>query len=276
MTSIPRTPAVTGPLPDHRQLPFDDGVPVKNSLEHLQSVILTDAIRPVVRKLYPEGHYFIGQDCGIYWRHTEPPERGVKSPDWYFVPDVPATVDGEDRRSYVLWEEGMPPLLVVEFVSGDGSEERDRTPWQGKFWVYEKTIRAAFYAIWEPLVPRLEAYHVVDAAYQLLPENARGHFEVAPLQVELGLWHGQIDNRERVWLRAWSLEGELLPTGWENSERERREKETALFHAAQSRKEAAEAKRQAECERGEKEQAQRRAELLAERLRAAGLDPDAP
>jgi Uma2 family endonuclease len=269
MTSIPRTPAEAGPLPDHMQLPFDDGVPVKNSLEHLQSVILTDAIRPVVQKLYPEGNYFIGQDCGIYWQHTDPPEKGVKSPDWYFVPDVPPLLGGEIRRSYVLWKEVIAPLVVVEFASGDGSEERDRSPWEGKFWVYEKAIRAAFYAIWEPFVPRLEVYHLVDCAFQPLPANARGHFEIGPLQVELGLWQGKVDNVEQTWLRCWSLEGELLPTGWENSERERREKEMALFHAEQAREEAAEAKRQAE-------HAQRRAELLAERLRAAGLDPDAP
>ncbi|MCI0455380.1 MAG: Uma2 family endonuclease [Gemmataceae bacterium] len=282
MTSIPNSLTEAGPWPDHLQLPFQDNVPVKNSLEHLQSVILTDAIGPVVKKLYPEGHYFIGQDCGIYWRLTEPPERGVKAPDWYFVPDVPATLQGEARRSYVLWKEVMSPTLVVEYVSGDGSEERARTPWEGKFWVYEKAIRAAFYAIWEPLIPRLEVYHLVDNAYQPLSPNARGHFEIGPLQVELGLWEGQVANQERTWLRCWSLEGELLPTGWENSEREKREKELALWQAEQERLRRTEAEQQAMQERVQREQAERKAEeaqrlaqVLAERLRAAGIDPDA-
>ena len=29
------------------------------------------------------------------------------------------------------------PTVVLEFVSSDGSEERDITPFKGKFWVYE-------------------------------------------------------------------------------------------------------------------------------------------
>jgi Uma2 family endonuclease len=261
MASVPEARVEAGPLPDHTQLPCEDGTFVKNSLEHLQSVLLTDAIRPVVQKLYPEGHYFIGQDCGIYWNQTDPPQEGAKAPDWFFVPDVPALVNGQVRRSYVLWRDLMPPMIVVEFVSGDGAEERDQTPWAGKFWLYEKIIRASFYVIYEPFVPRLEAYHVVDGAFRPLPPNARGHFEIAPLQVELGLWRGTIDNVEWTWLRCWSLEGELLPGGWEQAERERRQR--------------LEAEQRADHERRQKEEAQRRAEVLAERLRALGVDPDA-
>lgn len=53
------------------------------------------------------------------------------------------------RRSYVMWQELMPPLIILEFLSGNGSEERDRTPRQGKLWIYERIIRPAFYGIYE-------------------------------------------------------------------------------------------------------------------------------
>jgi Uma2 family endonuclease len=49
----------------------------------------------------------------------------------------------------VLWQEYIAPLIVLEFVSGNGSEERDKTPWTGKFWIYEQVIRPPFYAIYE-------------------------------------------------------------------------------------------------------------------------------
>ena len=49
----------------------------------------------------------------------------------------------------MLWHELIALLIVLEFVSGDGSEERDRTPWMGKFWIYEQVIRPAFYGIYE-------------------------------------------------------------------------------------------------------------------------------
>ena len=61
---------------------------MKNFQEHPQSVLLTDSIEPVLQNLHPEGDYVIGQDCGIYWRLTEPLERGAECPDWFYVPNV--------------------------------------------------------------------------------------------------------------------------------------------------------------------------------------------
>src|SRR5438309_1655342 len=132
------SPTLQTALPDHKQLPDTDGIPVQNSLALPQSMQLTGAILPVLDRLHPDGRYFIGQDVGIYYRHTDPPLNGCKAPDWFFVPDVPPLLHGEYRRSYVLWHELVAPLLIIEYVSGDGSEERDRTAETGKFWVYER------------------------------------------------------------------------------------------------------------------------------------------
>lgn len=41
-----------------------------------------------------------GQDSGIYWRITDPLEKGPESPDWFYVPGVPPTLDKKIRRSY--------------------------------------------------------------------------------------------------------------------------------------------------------------------------------
>ena len=131
-------------LPDHTQLPDHDGTFGKNFQEHPQSILLTDSIQPVLEQRHPQNDYCIGQDCGIYWRLTEPPEppeRGAICPDWFYVPNVPPNLDGKPRRSYVMWQEYLAPLIVIEFVSGDGREERDKTPIKGKFWVYEQVIR---------------------------------------------------------------------------------------------------------------------------------------
>jgi Uma2 family endonuclease len=71
---------------------------VKNFQEHPQSILLTDSIRPVLQQLYPNGQYCIAQDGGIYWRLTEPPERGAEAPDWFYVPNVPPLLKGQVRR----------------------------------------------------------------------------------------------------------------------------------------------------------------------------------
>jgi Uma2 family endonuclease len=206
-------------LPDHTQLPESDGTFVKNWQEHPQSILLTDSIQPVLQKLYPDSQYFIGQDLGIYWRITEPPEKGAEAPDWFYVPNVPPSLNGKTRRSYVLWQEYISPLIVLEFVSGNGSEERDKTPWQGKFWIYEQVIKPAFYGIYEVNKASIEVYELIGGKYQLLAANERGHYSITPMGVELGLWQGEYQNAELPWLRWWDLQGNLLLTGEERANR---------------------------------------------------------
>ncbi len=242
------------PFPDHTQLPDSDGTFVKNFQEHPQSLILTDSLGSVLQRLHPDGQYCIGQDCGIYWRETDPPERGAEAPDWFYVPDVPPKLDGQMRRSYVLWREFITPTIVLEFASGNGNEERDTTPYEGKFWVYERILRTPYYGIYEVQNARLEVYHLVNGSYEPLAANDRGHYPIAPLQVELGLLQGTYQNQEMLWLRWWDLDGNLLLIGNERAVVEQERANQAEQRAAQ---------------------AEQRAAQLAERLRSMGIDPDA-
>jgi Uma2 family endonuclease len=213
----PSTHPVT--LPDHTQLPESDGTFVKNFQEHPQSILLTDSIEPILQQRHPDGQYAIGQDCGIYWRMTEPPEKGAEAPDWFYVPNVPPFINGEIRRSYVLWQEFIAPLIILEFVSGDGKEERDKTPWIGKFFIYEQVIRPAFYAIYEVKKAQVEVYRFVANQFDLIQQNERGHYPIAPLGLELGVWQGRYQNQDLPWLRWWDAEGNLLLTGAERADR---------------------------------------------------------
>lgn len=234
-------------LPDHTQLPESDGTFVKNFQEHPQSILLTSSIRPVLDALHPDGRYCIGQDSGIYWRITEPPERGAEAPDWFYVPKVLPLVKGETRRSYVLWQEYVAPLIVIEFVSGNGSEERDTTsPFEaedakaGKFWVYEQAIRIPFYAIYEVKKSAVEVYELINNRYKKCQPNDRGHYPIPPMGVELGIWQGTyLGDQPLPWLRWWDREGNLLLTGDERAEQEKQ-----------------------------------RAERLAAKLRELGINPD--
>lgn len=206
------------PLSDHTQLPCEDGTFVKNFQEHPQSLLLTDSITPVLDRIHPDQQYCIGQDSGIYWRETTPPQAGAEAPDWFYVPNVPPTLNGQMRRSYVLWKESIPPYIAIEFVSGTGEEERDKTPWQGKFWVYETVIRPAYYAIYEVQKAQVEVYQLVTTRYQLMQPNPHGRFPLQELGVELGIWQGTYRHVDLPWLRWWDEAGNLLLAGQERAE----------------------------------------------------------
>jgi Uma2 family endonuclease len=262
-TEVPTKPTASSPpfiaaksvnLPDHKQLPESDGTFVKNFQEHPQSIVLTSSIAPVLEKLHPDGRYCIGQDSGIYWRLMEPPEKGAEAPDWFYVPNVSPLLDGEYRRSYVLWKEFVAPLIAIEFVSGSGKEERDATPPSetekaGKFWVYEQAIHIPFYAIFDAWKDLLEVYRLLDGRYVKLLPNDRGHYAIPPMGVELGL---RLENGVD-WLRWWDDEGNLLLTGDER--------------AVQAEAIAIQERLIADQERQQKEK-------LASYLRSIGINPD--
>jgi Uma2 family endonuclease len=233
-------------LPDHTQLPDSDGNFVKNFQEHPQSILLTDSILPRLQAIHPDGYYCIGQDSGIYWRLTDPPEKGAEAPDWFYVPNVPPTLNGEIRRSYVFWQELIAPLIVLEFVSGNGEEERDKTPYKGKFWIYENIIRPPYYGIYEVKKASVEVYQLAANHYEKMLPNDRGRYVIPPMGVELGIWQGRYQNLELPWLRWWDEQGNLLLTGDERAEVERQR--AAMVEQENAR--------------------------LRERLRSLGIDPD--
>lgn len=145
--------------------------------------------------------------------------------------------------SYVMWQEGVAPAVVVELLSpGTEREDLGRTQREAnqpptKWEVYEKILRVPYYAVFDRYSDRLRAFTLTAGQYQEeILEQSR--FFLPSLNLGLGLWQGIYQGIERQWLRWYDAEGNWIPTATE--------------------------------------QAQARAERLAERLRAMGVDPDAP
>jgi hypothetical protein len=134
----------------------------------------------------------------------------------------------------VLWREYIRSTIVLEFASGDGSQERDMTPLSrssdsdrdkpGKFWVYEQVMRIAYYGIFIVTTGELEMYRLVGDRYELMTPSDRGHYPILPMQIELGVWQGIYQNQPQCWLRWWDLEGNLLPIGQELAQQERQKR----------------------------------------------------
>ncbi|MEM7539018.1 MAG: Uma2 family endonuclease [Chloroflexota bacterium] len=267
---LPTKPWWPDSLPDHTQLPDEDGEFVKNLHEHPQSLLITTSIRPVLDRLHPDEQYIIGQDSGIYWRINTQPLDGVKAPDWFYVPDVPPV----RRGSYALWQELVTPTLVIEFVSGDGRAERDQTVGRGKFWVYENAIQPLYYAIYEEEPASVELYHLVNGQYQSIPANSRDHYLVPPMDIELGIWHGKYGNQTAGWLRVWDSQGNLLLSGEERAEQESQRANQEAQRANQEAQRANQEAQRANQEAQRANQEAQRTNRLIEQLRALGIEPD--
>ena len=154
-------------------------------------------------------------------------------------------------------------------------KERDRTAPSnndkaGKFWVYEQAIRIPFYVIFEAKKAIIEVYHLVDGKYVRMQPNDLGHFAIAPMSVEIGLRQ----DAGVYWLRWWDELGNLLLTGDERAIAEKQARLEAEAIANQQREIANQEREIANQERVAKQQAEQKAERLAEKLRALGIDPD--
>jgi Uma2 family endonuclease len=66
---------------------------------------------------------FSAADLNLYYDVRHP--QWYKRPDWFGVVGVPRLYDGHDLRlSYVIWQEGVSPTIVVELLS-PGTENQD-------------------------------------------------------------------------------------------------------------------------------------------------------
>ena len=193
---------------------------------------------------------FIGTDINLYYNLRHP--NWYKRPDWFAVVGVSRLYEGQDLRlSYVLWQELVSPFVVVELLSpGTEDEDLGRTvPQEGKpptkWQVYEQILRVPYYIVFSRYTNELQVFRLVGGAYEPA-QLTDGRFLISQLGLSLGLWQGSFENIERLWLRWFTVEGELILTPDEEA------------MAAEKRATAAE----------------ERAERLAARLRELGVNPD--
>ena len=184
-----------------------------------------------------------------------------------------------------MWHEKVPPLVIIEYASGDGSKERDRTPMEGKFWIYEHAIGAKYYAIFEIDNGAVELYRLDDQSnYVQVPPNRAGRLAIPELGVELRVWEGEYSGIEAPWLRVWdATTGEMMPSLEERaeSERKRAESERKRADTAESladdyreslneeTERAEAARKEAEAARKEAEAARQKADAETRRVEAA-------
>jgi Uma2 family endonuclease len=252
-------PNVLG-LPTMHDLPSEDplepGLP--DEFHGLQPQLLAETLK---LKDYSPHEIFCAFDMNLYYD----PKNTLwhKRPDWFLVLGVPRMYRGQSSRSsYVIWDEQVPPVVVVEFLS-PGTEADDLGPFAlkpvprtagrppGKFTVYEQILRVPNYVVFNEETGVIRYFRLINGQYQEQPIAAQNpRLWIPEVDLGLGLWHGEFRALTLDWLRWCDAQGNWRLT---DSETERQAKE---------------AERQAkEVERQEKER-------LANYLRSLGLDPD--
>jgi Uma2 family endonuclease len=236
-TEPPRSPRET--LPTMYDLPSEDpeepGLP--DEFHCFQPPLLRETFQP---PNYPPERVFIGSDLNLYYNVRHP--TWYKRPDWFAVLGVSRWYDGHDLRlSYVVWQEEARPYLVVELLSpGKEQEDLGKTLCDveqppTKWTVYEQILSIPYYVVFNRYTDELRYFTREGGHYgEVNPDQQRLWLPEAGLG--LGLWTGVYQGLERQWLRFYDAEGNWIPTPWE--------------------------------------QEHQRAEHLAARLRALGIEPD--
>jgi Uma2 family endonuclease len=228
--------------PDISSLVTEDDTPVDNIYSEKQQRLLTEPLYGSWEGPPPEEPgerrpFVATANVGIFSTIEAPPivPDVLVSLDVTFGPDILA----KEHRTYLLWEFGKAPDLVIEIVSNREGEELTK-----KHRRYRRLLIPT-YVVWDPGAHLgSTALHVFELRGSLYTRSSARFFE----SLGLGLveWEGVFEGCACRWLRWCDAKGRLIPTGAERAEQER----------------------------SRAEQERTRADRLAERLRALGIDPD--
>ena len=171
---------------------------------------------------------------------------------------MPTDWSQKQNRSYFVWEFGKVPDVCIEIVSnceGDELALSRRSQQKGKI-LNKKELYARigvpYYAVFDPLEQLQKPDEMDGALLQTWAlRERRYHVLQPPVWLEavglgLTLWEGVFEGVSSQWLRWCDAQGQLVPTGAEGQALERQRADTE----------------------------RQRADRLAERLRAMGINPD--
>ncbi|MBR8828373.1 MAG: Uma2 family endonuclease [Gomphosphaeria aponina SAG 52.96 = DSM 107014] len=250
-------------LPTMYDLPSEDpeepGLP--DEFHDFQPEILRQTFRPTN---YPYDRVFVGSDLNLYYdvRHTS----WYKRPDWFAVVGVDRFYEKRDlRMSYVIWQEGVNPFIVVELLSPGTEKEdlgktlRDVNKPPTKWEVYEQILRIPYYVVFDRLTNNLRIFQLQGGHYEELTLT-EPRLWIPEINLGLGLWYGSYQGIERHWLRWFYSKNNWVLFAEEELEQEKQRAEAE--------------KQRAEAERQRAEAEKQRADRLAAQLRALGVELD--
>jgi Uma2 family endonuclease len=182
-------------LPTEDDLPCDDGEPME-TYRHLEQMILL--IQSLRAYWSARTNYFVGGNMFLYY---DPQNRGkFRGPDFFVVLDVA----DRERKSWVVWQEGMRfPDIIIELLS-DTTRETDK---REKKTLYERVFHTTEYYLYDPESQEFLGYHLQRGQYQTAGPDKEGRVYSPSADLYLVVRDG--------WLRWMTPQGDILPTPME-------------------------------------------------------------
>ena len=231
-------------MPDIEALVTEDDTPVDNMPSEKQQRLLTEPLFSSWAGPGAGRTFVAAANVGVF---PEPSNPAIV-PDVFLSLDVQVHENWWDKahRSYMVWEFGKPPDLVVEIVSNQKGNEVGR-----KRQRYAE-MGVGSYVIHDPLRQvmdeELRIYRLRGGCYE-----RQASLRFPDLRLGLTLWDGEFEEVSSTWLRWTDAHGVMLPTGKERPSRLR----SCWCRSANMPSRNAQ-----------------RAERLAALLRRSGIDPD--
>jgi Uma2 family endonuclease len=185
---------------------------------------------------YPREKVFVGCDLNLYYTLEQP--RWYKRPDWFGAVGVDRFYGQKDSRlSYVIWQEQVRPLIVIEFLSPSTEKEdlgrvkskKGEKP--SKWQVYEEILQIPYYVVFNGHNNEFKLFKLEGGKYAQV-ETKDDRYWFKEIKLGLGLYLGNYQGLTRLWLRWYDENNNLIPTPVEQ-EAQRAEQEAQRANSAE-------------------------------------------
>ena len=230
-----------------------------------QMDLLIDVLDPW---LEARGNGFAGGNMFLYYSLLQVKREDFMGPDFFVALDVPS---GE-RKSWVCWEEGKVPDVVVELLSAS-TAKYDKN---GKKDLYARVVKVPEYFWYNPWDPEdFSGFALHVNQYYPLSPTPEGRLFSARLNLYLGRWEGRYKGIDAVWVRWFTADGEMLPSADEIAAAEKEKAEAERVRAADEQARADTEQARADAVTEKLALVEQRAEKMAAKLRELGIEIDA-
>ncbi len=202
---IVEPPPVERP-PTEEELPYDDGMPMETERHVLQMYLLIEPLRSYWAE---REDVFVGGNMFVYFSPDQVLTHDFRGPDVFVVQGV----ERRERKSWLVWQEGKGPDVVIELLS-ETTAAKDKSE---KKRIYQERLRVPEYFWYDPFSGEWAGFTLRGGIYEPIAEDAAGRLVSQQLGLALVKWEGEYAEVKARWLRWATLEGVLLPTGEEKA-----------------------------------------------------------